>query len=579
MIDTLHFAENDLILPASLLGLGLFLVFLWKEWRGRFERSFIVNSIVALLAIIALAALVLQPSIYENASSKGAVLTKGYRLNQLDSLKKEVKNIKTIRYRPGESLKKSLQDLDEIVLLGQGVQPFDFWQLDSHPVSYKAPGVPKGITHLKYTVDHKEGDSLIVSGVFNKPKPGNKLSIQGIAGKPLDSIGFSNVDSQEFRLKTRLNVAGRFVYKLVEKDSLNNELASEPLPIKVVGKEPLKILIVNSFPSFETKYLKNFLAEEGHEVVVRSQITKQKYKFEYFNTERVPVYRFSEQTLKNFDLLIFDVPSYFKLSRLSKKEINTVVSNEGTGVFVQPEDGLFKRMKNFTAIPMKRDGISNMALVDMPKLKLEKHPYTFRFAESLKGNAIENYGFYHLEGKGRKGTFLLKNTYQLQLNGKTKAYRRIWTQMVNTLSRKSFQIGEFKALSEPVFQHQPYVVKLATAMENPIVTQKEGFVIPAIRNVFLRDSWHLTSYPRTTGWNTLALVAEEPLVHDYFVLDSTNWKNVVGAKLIAENQRYFNLENHTSKKIKVSRPISPFWFFIVFVLSSAYLWLQPKLRK
>ncbi|MFT5216322.1 MAG: hypothetical protein ACI83H_001444 [Glaciecola sp.] len=129
---------------------------------------------------------------------------------------------------------------------------------------------------------------------------------------------FSTDSTQTFKLSTQLNIIGNYEYNIVEKDSLGSIISSNPIGVRVNSENTLSILIINGFPAFETKYLKNYLAEKGHEVVVRSQVTRGKFKYEYFNKTTKPPVDFSEKSIQNYDLVIIDSQSFRSLGKISK---------------------------------------------------------------------------------------------------------------------------------------------------------------------------------------------------------------------------------------------------------------------
>jgi hypothetical protein len=138
----------------------------------------------------------------------------------------------------------------------------------------------------------------MVKGLYQKSSTREPIVLEDPAGAGLDSIILNSEKEQAFHLGTNLKVAGNYVFSLAIKDSLGNLISRDPLPIVVNEKEKLKILVLNSFPTFETRTLKNFLAEAGHGLVVRSQITRGRFKYEYLNTEPVSIGSLSETTLK-----------------------------------------------------------------------------------------------------------------------------------------------------------------------------------------------------------------------------------------------------------------------------------------
>ena len=129
MNDGVVFLNQNLLWPVIIVGLVLWVVFIWKEWSQRKERRFYVKLIASFLAIVSLCMIVLKPSTYqESERGKGIVLTAGYSPTQLDSLKSIYKRIKTEEYTKGRTLS-LLTDVDSIFLLGHGLEAFDFWQV------------------------------------------------------------------------------------------------------------------------------------------------------------------------------------------------------------------------------------------------------------------------------------------------------------------------------------------------------------------------------------------------------------------------------------------------------------------
>lgn len=95
-------------------------------------------------------------------------------------------------------------------------------------------------------------------------------------------------------------------------------------------------MILNGFPTFESKYLKNYLAETGHRVVVKNQLTAARYKYEYFNITSKPVIDITKEKLTLFDLLIIDSKSLKNLSNRERTTLKNVVKESGMGILIQP---------------------------------------------------------------------------------------------------------------------------------------------------------------------------------------------------------------------------------------------------
>ena len=270
----------------------------------RRKGNFSINIIVAFFTIAALAILVLEPTReVEINDQQGVLLTEGFNGKQRDSLLSLNKGLKVLRYNPKKSIRNQLDSLSSIYIIGEGIKPFDFSRFKDIAVEYIPAKKPIGISQLKYTKQIMLGESVEIDGSYNQPVKGSFLVLEDSRGNGLDSIQFVDNNTADFSLSGYGKTSGNYVYQLTVKDSIGTLINTNRLPIEIKEKRLLRVLILNNYPTFETKYLKNFLAEEGHEIVVRSQLTKGKFKFEYFNTGSTPVYQFTDEILKQFDLV------------------------------------------------------------------------------------------------------------------------------------------------------------------------------------------------------------------------------------------------------------------------------------
>jgi len=560
---------------ALLLAFLLALVFGWKEWRGAFDARFVIKGQLGMLAVVALVFLYLRPALLTEVSGKAILLTKNYRVSQLDSIIGKEKSIPIIRYHPGMHFSKALDSINEIVVLGNGLASYDFWQLDNVSTTYLQGTVPKGIVKLKYEDKLRIGESLVVSGLYNEPISGNRLVLGTNGGQGVDSVVLKADMQQGFALKSNVKTKGRFVFQLIEKDSTGAVLFSNPLPVEVLDKETLRIFISNRFPSFETKYLKNFLAEEGHELVVRSQITKGKYKFEYFNTTRNPIYGFRENVLKDFDLLIFDADTYLGLSKNNKEVLLKLIKDAGIGLFVQPNENLFRGSNEMVQLSVERDLREKNIKVE--NIVLEKYPFKFPNADPAS-IALEEYSYTFVVGKGRFGTSLLSNTYQLVLDGKTDAYANIWTRIIVASARGKEVNGAFETSNVFSFKDEPNSFSLLTEEEKPKVNFDAEYDIPLVKSAVLEDRWQGKTYPTDDGWHSLRLVNDTSVVSNFYVMDSIYWKSVIGANMMRDNSRFFDKTKNVDVKKVLSIEISRWWFLVIFLACMGYLWIIPKLK-
>lgn len=570
------FLHKAWMLPVMIGAVLLLLLFLWKEWTTTGRKRMVLKSWVSLIAIAALMMLALKPAAplpYE--AEKTILLTEGYEQQHLDSLQELMPKVKVEQYEPGVPLKEELRLKSEVLLLGNGLETFDLWQLEEVPVEYLKGKAPKGLVRINYPEKGTAGDFWNFKGHYAKPVEGNRLILQGPGGTALDSVVLIGEESQTFRLSTELLVEGNYLFSIVEKDSLREVLRKDPIPLQVDPSRSLKILIVNAFPSFETKYLKNYLAEAGHEVVVRSQITRGRFKYEYFNTERVPIGSLEEEQLKDFDLLVIDAGSLPALTRERVASLEKAVRSSGLGVFIQPDQRFFASqhaLRPFEFVPHAGTEVNHEGT------ELSKAAFSF---ENLPGlEVIHNseggiYSAYKRMGSGRIGSSVFENTYQLVLEGKGKAYKKIWTELLDRLAKEASDKAVWEPINSMAFADKPFRFRLRTALADPRVMEAQE-LLPLKRDVALQDVWEGTTWPRESGWQRQVLKNDTTATFEYYVMDSSHWNALVAQQTINENRRYFMDRKLELEELSVLEPISPIWFYCIFLGALSFLWFEPK---
>lgn len=577
MISRITFLNDHLIVPVFLGALLLLLIYIGKELSQAGRRRIILKIFLILLTILSLGLIALEPAFPSKETTGNYVLlTKNYNEDQLDSLQQEYKRLKQVNYLPGESLPK-MSSAEKVFILGRGVKEYDLWQLEQLPAEYLGGSHPEGVVKIQFPEGKKIGDSLLLKGFYNNPQPGNRLVLQGPGGGGLDSLVFNSEEDLEFELAAELKAPGNFVYSLAEKDSLGKLLSSDPVPVKVAEKVNLRILIINSFPTFETRYLKNYLAEAGHELVVRSQITRGRFKFEFFNTSRSNIGTLSETSLAPFDLLIIDAASLNNLPKGQATAVRNAVREEGLGIFIQPEEAFFRSPGDFfkeTFGSLQDSG----SLSYGTNINIERFPFEFKEAgdlHTIQSKNAEVISAYKREGRGRIGTTVLADTWQLILDGHKDTYRHLWANLVEQLSKKKDLAAELERDSEIAFLNEPLHFKLRTLLPNPGIRTGKGNMIPLKEDVNISSLWIGTTWPGEAGWNSLHL--DTIAQFDYYVFPDAAWNSVTAVETGTANSKYFNRRIEVGQREIPPEPVNPLWFFGLFLIGMGGLWLEPKI--
>lgn len=580
MIDKLFFLNENWLLPAISCGIVLWLFAITMIWFSTGKRRFVLKTIISFIAVFSLVLIALKPVVLQERTTNMAVLlTQGYSKGQLDSLERGKKNVIKLDYSSDQNLRNALDTLSAIKILGNGVKPYDFWLFDSISTTFIPGKAPYGIIKLNYPKKAIRGDTLNLKGLYHSPVLGNKLLLRDPGGRALDSLVFNN-DQTEFRLQTELKVEGKFVYQLVEEDSLGKVLKNDLLPIQILPKNILNILLINEFPSFETKYLKNYLAENGHKLLIRSKITRGRYKYEYFNRNKTSMTNISQDLLKDFDLLIIDSPSLKNLSNTAKNGLKKAIFEDGLGVFIQADAGFFRNTDDFTGLNFDYNRQTSVRLKTFEGTPFTKSPFSIKRSfglETIHRSDAQIISGYKRNGNGRVGTTVLEKSYQLLLDGKNEVYNKLWTQLLNPISKPKLNSTEWFSTEQPIYVDEPLNFNLHTSELEPTVKSENGDNIALSQKFSIPEQWEGRIYPGATGWQQLRLLNDTTHVFSYFVLDSMQWKSMARYNRMQENERHFKKNESSVIQKDYLRAADLWWFYFIFLLSIGYLWLEPKL--
>lgn len=564
------------IVAGAIILLGFFI---WKELATPGRRRLILKILLSILAVVALALIALKPALHSpGTAGKIILLTPGYEKQHLDSLRKDQPRIKVLDYSSQQPEFNELQEAEVVYILGHGFKEYDLGKLENINTIYLPGKSPPGILKVRFPEKNAVGDGLNIRGIYHKPRPGHQLVLQGPGRARLDSVDLSNDQEQGFKLTTELKAAGNFVYYLAEKDADGEILTQDPVPVLVEEKQNLKILILNNFPTFETKYLKNYLAEAGHEVVVRSQITRGRFKYEYFNTNRKVIGSITRETLEAYDLLIIDAGSLRSLAGSQSLGIQNAVSDDGLGVFIQPDETFFSSPGAMVNLKFDRQGNNKVRLEGQAAIDVSVFQFTFNRSpgqESIysAGNSI--IAGYKRNGQGRIGTSVLSNTWQLILEGNSEAYKQIWSRVIEQLSKRENAISQIEQRAQFVFPHESFHFIIRSELPDPGVTNHQGSTIPLEQDVNFPQQWEGTVWPREPGWNRLQ--QDTSSVFDYYVAEEGAWGPLTAQKTLEVNTRFFDRAKESGQGQMPPEPINPFWFYVLFLICMGGLWLEPKL--
>ncbi|MTI23055.1 hypothetical protein E1176_18640 [Fulvivirga sp. RKSG066] len=548
----------------------LLLLLLIKEFARSNKKNLWLRLLCSLLGVIALFAIWIKPVIQlESELPSALLLTQGYEEQQIDELKDQYKFDEMAQY---DSLsyteKEALFAQNRVIMVGDGIPEYDLPLYQEHDITYLLDSSKTGILRFNYSQEAEVGELLEVNGLLQADYNG-WLKLRAF-DQVVDSIQVT-MGQQAFKLQVQIKSAGKYVFQVQEVNEKSEVLRQHDFPIIVSDQQSYKILMVNEFPTFELKYLKNYLAAEGHELQVRNQLTRGRYKFEAYNTSVSRFYKLSSNVLEAAALLVIDYPSLKSLSRNELSMLKERVRN-GLGVYIMPSEELFTANNDLIIVDFEptTSEVASVNMLDKP-YRIDTYGYVFKDQPGFQFT-FNNLTGAMLLGEGQVGGSVLQNTYKLWLAGEQTAYKNLWKKQLEALlpSKRATSIN----YNWPVCIDQPVDFEFG-AQSKPMVNI-DGVSVAPIQDMHISDIWSGTYWPKSTGWHTVMIENDTTWL---FVNQDSEWEGVVSYNRSKANSRVFNHDTEIRFKVDVSvkKEIDPLWFYLLFLICVGYLWLEPKL--
>ena len=561
----------------------------WQESR-QVHRFRLLRIFTQAVAILALLALVLRPSyMILKEKPKILLLTENYSASVADSIMRTNKEIKTI-LGPGVRLTDDLERIESYhqltekgilkYVLGDGVPLADLDILKEQSFVYFGTVVPSGIVQLGVEKNYANRWNWIRGRVHNLE--GGVIRLNGPGGLS-DSVTIRASGDSEFNLGFFSKLAGRFAYSITIADKSGKSYAYE-FPVEVLSPRKLAILILQQYPQAETKFLKNYLSEEGHSLVVRYRVSRNNVRYEFANGATQRADKLTLELLRSFDLVLTDDETYGGLAAPALDALKDGVDN-GLGLLI-----LFNR-----SVPPKQFVGNSLELVSNPQAE-----DTIRFRISDFGSftcpvtalklrrperiqAIMNTGNsvlsgYQLMGTGKIGFQLLRETYRLSLKGESGPYAALWTPVLEQLARRETVKFSTRVTTDfPIYPNEPVTFDVVSSNGAPTVLV-DGIRTPMIEDVTVDDWWHGKTWADSPGWHSLK-IKNDSVRTDFYVSKKDSWTSLrLASQQRANTFRKVRNDGQIQEEMwTVRKPVSPMIFFALFLISSGFLWLAPKL--
>lgn len=547
---------------ALLLLTAVALCMVWLGWReARRPLPYRLARVVALEVMLAtMVVMAMRPSYTRTYQVPATMLlTQGYDPRVADSVRSRHPELKV------------LQAADELtvtpaVVLGDGI---DADVLRAHPSMkfFYCAGSTKGLSKLEVP-DAVVGTPAFIRGTLTTDQPATLL-LEGPGGVE-DSL-LLKAGKNVFRLTCTPRQTGTPGYFLALRSATGIDWRSE-LPLQVKEAQPLSIRIQLVHPNPDTRFLKNWLGQEGHRLAVRTQVSGKVWREEWVNQSPAPT-TLTATSLAQTDLLIFDADSWKQLSSAERAQIRQAAGS-GLGVLLLTAEGTnITQYPGFAAVKTNSDSVQlaigdttlHVAATPSTSLPAQQVHYSDGAAVIAAATPV---------GSGLYAFQSVHETYRLAAAGLHRTYRTYWTSLINPVARRQARTTMIAAPHFPTTAGSGMTATVV-AEGNPTL-QLDGTTLPLLEDWQVDGVWSTETFAPAPGWHTLVVPQQDTV--RWLVSGENDWRGLQAvarqAANLAHHTDVIDVQPHTVTR---KQPVSPWLLLTVWLVAAAGLWLLPRL--
>ena len=582
---------------------------LWLAWRRPNRQRLAGRLLACVVAGVSLVLLVFPPATKQAISPGTAILlTEGYDADTLHALLEEftaapllfsyhTTAAKAAPMPDLYTLRQQHPGLTKVHLLGYGLTKYELQALEGIQVQPHLSAAPVGMVAVHWPERISLGEAVEVTGTYiNTATADAWLSLQA-AGQARDSVEVAAGDTTAFTLRYMPRQKGRFIYTITRKSGSETDTLGQ-VPVQVMPVKELGVLLLASSPLFEFRFLKNHLAELQHRVALRTTISKDISQSEWLNMPRTSLDRLTPKLLQQFDLVVTEPQALQHLSAGERAALQRAVTEEGLGVLTITNAPANNRSTAFfTSFQTKRlsqqDTRSTRASwKDNVTSTATAAPFTLVNSAAVSGLVMEQNAQFlagaKREGWGKVALSLVPQTFPWQLEGKEETYASYWAHLLSEVAKQEVQEKFWQLASPQVPQpNQPVTLTYidhtvsGSALPSATVTSLADsalYITMALaQNPMQPTQFSGTFWPRRSGWHQVQTPDAPP--YPFYVQDAAAWNfSSIQARRQATLAYIARAKNAPASAAIAYKeePVPLIWFFALFVLSCAFLWLEEK---
>lgn len=581
-MTNLWFVVDPVWPPLVLYGILLLLtaLSLWIE-RKKNAPFAVLRFVAVIVMMLAVAGFLLRPHYRATSSGQIMLLTPQYDRSQADSLLNIYPSLRIFHSEGTEPFRQSVaansyhkisHELTNIIyVLGQGLAPETLDLFPAHDYHFMPSPYPQGVIRLSRPDPVIQNRTATIEGIFKNGSATSKLVLIGPGGTE-DSVSISKKGLQSFSLSFLPKNNGRLLYTLYGSDTLIGKL-----PVHVRKERQLDILFILSYPTFETRHLRDFLGQK-HRLLLRYQISKNRFRFESINREPGRVDQLTKEALSKFDLVITDTEALRALRASEKKGLRSALQ-EGLGLLPLFNTPPF-RSGDIIPFQFKRYAADTAhVFLNGGKYLLPTWPLSAISEDgvhSVLRNKNRILSGYRYHGIGKVGFQLIQETYRLMLQGDSLAYGSLWSEALEEISRSDTKASGvwLERTNFPLYPDAPVFVEINSPAGEPDVFYND-IKMPVIEDLMIDGLWTAKLWTGREGWSHIAESGDTIL--DLYTSNKNEWRSLAVANALERTQQAASPLARPKPPAEILKPLPEWIFYCMYLLAAATLWVVPKL--
>lgn len=481
------------------------------------------------------------------------------------------------------ALQRRLPEAHTAILAGWGLRASQLMRHGTLALRRHPTRQPPGMTRLEWTREVNLGNAASAY-----------LRLEASDGDRL--VRFEGPGGERDSVQVPADSAGQVVFRVTPKSAGVARLlvavegaSADTLPVIVRRGTLPAVLILEGFPSFETTFLRRWLAGQGGSVAVRTTVSRGRDRVDRVNLPTLALRPLSPGLLDRFDLVLIDGPTLAGLGPSERRALASAVESGGLGLLVTP-DSLARRDPEFfpfrlsptgdiddrlvrplwpqradrstTAVPAAAESID-----PSPTLQtLMRDPVGRILAAAIR------------RGSGRLATSVVVAPSRWMLEQESAAFGGYWSTLLQATAHSRGDRWSV-LLDGPAVPGLPVTLVLQSEHPSPvaIVLSPSGHTdtLGLVQDLTDPSRWWARFWPDLPGTYAVAREGEEP--HPFVVEPSTGTGREARSRLDATAWWSELSEAGPAPEFRpVRRPLRPLGPFLLLLTSLGLLWGENR---